>query len=197
MILSARAAGNALRHQGADASHCQEPNDDCCSNNVHQREHSDPRKGCPRKATSGSVAQKPYVRQGQQQQNPNGDPTKENLGPIRVSTYDAEDSGGSKRAHNREEDRRARSSQGGHSVAMSRVATAAQRTARVAMIDPTSTLSPTTHSLSFRVMSSRSDSLGCCRTRPTSRRSCARLDIPGALSGRTMCERPERHSDSR
>ena len=80
---------------------------------MHQREHSDPCKGCPRKGTSGSVAQKPHVRQGQQQQNPSGDPTKEDLGPIRPSLNDAEDSGGSKRAHSREEDRRARSRQGG------------------------------------------------------------------------------------
>lgn len=45
------------------------------------------------------------------------------------------------------------SARGGKSLGMSRVAKAAWRTASAAMIDPTSALSPRTHSLSFRAIS--------------------------------------------
>ena len=93
-------------------SHSQEPNDGCRSGDMHQHEHPDPCRGYPREGSS-SVARKQHVWQERQQQNPEGDPTKERLGPIRTSTNDPEDGGRSERAHSCEEDCRGRSRQGG------------------------------------------------------------------------------------
>ncbi len=95
------------------ASRGKKPNDGRGSNDMHQHEHADTRRGCPRERARSPVTQKQQVWQERQKQNPEGNPAKKRLGPIRAPTNEGEDHYRAERAYGRKEDRGARSSQRG------------------------------------------------------------------------------------